>query len=113
MGAALNQPRASIHSFIDKIDAKAWLIQARMVVAALSASEVCNENRTKAARERRAILRQTVDAFQKSLAHALATTRHSIFKVGKVRTYYGCRVRVDNSECLSGRCNSLRLRARE
>ena len=63
MGAALNQLRAWIDSFIGKIDAKAWLIQVRMVAVGVAASEVCNENRTKAARERRAILRQTVDAF--------------------------------------------------
>ena len=58
MGAALNQARASIHSFIDKIDTKAWLIQARLVAVAVAASEACSESRAKAKKERRAVLRQ-------------------------------------------------------
>ena len=43
LGAALYQPRASIHNVIAKIDAKAWLIQARLVAVDVAANEACSE----------------------------------------------------------------------
>ena len=71
----MNQVRASIHSYIDRTDAKAWLIQARLVVVAVVASEARKQSRAVAAKKRRAL--------------ALATTRHSIVKV---RSKYRCRL---------------------
>ena len=38
MGAALDQPLDSIYNFIDKIEAKARLIQARVVAVAMAAN---------------------------------------------------------------------------
>ena len=54
MGAKLNQVRASIHGYIDRTDAKAWLIQARLVCVAVAASEASKQSRAVAAKQRRA-----------------------------------------------------------
>ena len=88
MGAALNQVRASIHSYIDRTDAKAGLIQPRLVVVAMAASEASKQSRAVAAKERRANMKMSAAERQLRLERALATTRHSIVKV---RSKFRCR----------------------
>ena len=80
MGAALNQVRAFFHSYINRIDAKAWFITARIVIVAVAASDVSKESRAAAAKKRRVNLKMRAAERQLRLERTLAISRSILSK---------------------------------